>query len=100
VRRMMIAGDVELPLVENSQILRAGEQRRYDDVAGILHSVDVADFVAVVGGYRELSNPHARAHELNDDIGIELKSVCIAFKRNLLKRLHGIEPVSGVKLGE
>ena len=92
------AGEVEVVLIVDPHVVQPIEQRRSHDVASIPYPVDVADFVAVVRGYRDLLDSVAPGQELNDDLRVKMKAVGIELKGNGGQGLHVVGPVSRVKL--
>src|SRR2546423_14433015 len=91
---------VEPPIVEQMNAAQPRLRRGFYDVPGVLHSVDVANLVAVEGRDRQLGDAQFFQDELNDDLGVEMKVVRVFLKRHLGERGGRVEAIAGVKLGE
>ncbi len=70
------------------------------DVLGVLHAVDPADLVAVVGRDRHLDDPLAGLDHLQDDLGVEVEVVAVGGKGDLGEGVDGIRAVAAVPLGQ
>ncbi len=64
-------------------LVRPVPQDVLGDVLGVLHAVDVADLVAVVGGDRDLRDPEPCLVQLDDDLGVEVEAVDVVVERQL-----------------
>ena len=93
-------GDVEVPLVEDSEVLGFGQERAFDDVPGVFEAVDVADLVAVIGGNGQFFDAQPGTEQLDDDLGVEVEIVGVGGERHLFQGFDGIEAVSGMEFGE
>src|SRR5512141_1307807 len=67
-----------------------------DDIARVLHPVYVADLVAVIGRDRDLDDPLAAIEELDDDLGVKVKSVPVVNEWEFRKGRHVVCAVSGM----
>ena len=82
------------------QLVNPRFERRFDDVPSVLNSIDMTDFIAVVGRYRQLADSHPRYQQLNDNFRIKMKIIGVAVKRHPLEGGHRINPIAGMKLAE
>src|SRR5512132_2449316 len=76
----------------------ARSERRFGDIPGVLDSVNVANFIAVISRNGYLVDAQPRLDQLNDDFGIEVKVIGVAVEWQLLKRRHRINSIPGMKL--
>src|ERR1035438_678590 len=93
-------GDVEVPLVEDAQVLRPRQERTFHYVPRVFHAVDVADLVAVIGGNRQLPDAHLGTKQLDDDLRVEMKIVGIPAEGQFFQGFDRVETVSGMEFGE
>ena len=106
VRRVVVGLEAVAVLVGNpaggaeSELGRAVLHDVADHVPGVLHAVDVADLVAVVGGDRDLDDAPAGVDQLHDDLGVEVEVVGVLLERDRRQCGDGVRPVPGVELGE
>ena len=75
-------------------------EHRLENVPGVLEAVDVANLVAVVSRDGQLGDPQFFHHQLDDDLGVEMKIIRVFFERDLRQRRRRVEPVTGMKFGE
>ena len=90
--------DIELAIEKQIHLMQPCPHHRFTNIEGVLQSVDVTDFVAVKGWNRQLENAEFFQNQLNDNLGVEVKSPAIAFERQLRERVGGIQAIAGVKL--
>ena len=91
---------VELAIVEKMDAAQARLDRGFENVPRVPQPVHVADFVPVKGRDRQFHDPQFLEDKLNDDLGVEMEIVRVFLERNLREGRGGIEPVTGVKLGQ
>ena len=92
--------DIEVAAVDETVVLEEGDGGGVDDVHGVADAIDAADFVAVVGRYRNFVDACAGAEKLDDDLGVEVKHVRVEFEGNAAEGGGGVGLVAGVELGE
>ena len=92
--------DVELPIVKKMDSAQTGFDRRFENVPCVLHSVHVADLVAVVCRNRQLGDPEFLEYKLNDDLGVEMELACVFFEWDLGESSCCLESIAGMKFGE
>jgi hypothetical protein len=73
---------------------------RFNNVLGILHSVYVADFVAIVGGNGNFVDAKALVLELDDDFRVEVEIVRHLGEINTAEGVEVVGAVAGVEFGE
>ena len=91
---------VELPVVEQIFAVQRRADHRLEAIPRILEAVHVAHLVAVVRGDGDFRDAQPGVMELHDDVRVEVKIVRVSLKRDVLQRLHGVEPVAAVKLAQ
>ena len=92
--------DIEVAAVDETVVLEEGDGGGVDDVQRVAEAIDAADFVAVVGRYRNFVDACAGAEKLDDDLGVEVKDVRVEFEGNAAEGGGGVGLVAGVELGE
>src|SRR6266576_1792130 len=91
---------VKLAVVKYVPLMNPRFERGFEDLPGVLNSIDMTDFIAVIGRDRQLADSHSRYQQLNNDFGVEMKIVGIAVKRHPLEGGHRVNPIAGMKLAE
>ncbi len=72
-------------------------ERRADAIQGVGDAVDMADFIAVIGGNGHLADTKAAFEKLEDDLRVEVPIRSQFVQRNAAQGLHGIGAVSGME---
>src|SRR4051794_30129283 len=88
--------DVELPVEKEVHLVKAGAEHCLEDVPGILHPVDVTDFLAVVRRNWQLGDSQLLQDQLNDDLGIKMEIVRVLLKWDLRQSGSGVEAIPAV----
>src|SRR5580704_6524010 len=92
--------NVELLIEEQVHLVQAHPSHSLEDVPRVLHPVHVAYLGSVIGRDGKLGDLQTLQDELNDDLGIKVKVVCISLEGNLRQSFGGIDPITRMKLGE
>ena len=89
--------DIELAIEKQIHLMQPRPHHRFTNIQGVLHPVNVADFVTVEGRNGRLQNSKFLQNELDDDFGIEMKCPSIAFEGQLRQRVRRIQTITRVK---
>src|SRR6185312_1893079 len=68
-----------------------------DDRACVLHSIHVADLVAVIGRDRDLNDALTTIEELDDDLSVKIESVRVVHERKLREGRDVVCPVAAME---
>jgi len=97
---LVLLGQADAAAVAEPGLLEPVGHHVLGHVGGVGHALDVADLVPVVGGDRDLGDPHARVVQLDDDLGVEVEAVRVLLERDPLEGVHRVGPVAGVEFAE
>ena len=74
---------VEFAVVEEVQAAKTRFDGRSKDIPRILHPIYVANLISVISGNRKFGDTQFFQHELNDDVGVEMKIIGVFFEWDL-----------------
>src|SRR5262245_38811379 len=89
--------DLKFPFILQSHILCPRQQRRLHNVPCVLHSVYMANLIAIVRGNGQFLDSQFRPDQLDNDFRVEMKVVRIQIERNFLKGADRIDAVAGME---
>jgi hypothetical protein len=92
--------DVKLAVVEEVFAVHSGADHGFEAVPCVFEAVDVADFVAVVGGDGDFGDAEAGEVELDDDVGVEVEVVGVALEGDAFEGWDGVEAVAAVEFAQ
>src|SRR5262245_60067196 len=90
--------NVEFRVVKDLELHEPVFHGCLDALPGIQHSVDVTDFVPVVGGNRDFRNVKSGGMELHYDVGVEIESEAVVCEGDLPERRRAIGAIAAMHL--
>src|SRR5580692_6438680 len=94
VRLNIGRGAIKLAVVKQARALKPRFESGRHYIECVLHPVYVTDLIAIVGWDRKFPDRQACYHQLDDDLGVEMKILRIAVERNCRESLCRVNPIS------